>query len=256
VTVCIAAICDRGKSIVATCDSQLSVGCPSSDRAALTAYRLNRNWGLMYAGEVAPIVPIVQKISEDLRTCSNKLRDVALLAQRAYKEQHQIKADNLHLPLEETSLNVKLLVFGYDDESKAHVFSVCDPGGELYYHDIEGYWTIGSGGWVASAILNFHEHRRNAALQLGIFHSLAAKFVAESASDAAKDTSLIVFKPNGETIMWSQHQVDMVREAWGVDGKPRLPIKVSELSSEISRDSEKLIEQSPGEMGLHQWRNQ
>jgi 20S proteasome alpha/beta subunit len=256
VTVCIATICDRGKSIVATCDSPLSVGCTSSDRAAPTVYGLNRHWGLMYAGELSPIARIVQRMSEDLPTCSNKLRVVASLAQRAYKEQHQIKAEDLKIRLEETSLNVKLLVFGYDDESKAHIFSVYDPGGELDYDDIQGFWTIGSGGWVASAILNFHEHRSNAALHVEIFHSLAAKFVAESSSDAGKDTSLIVLKPNGETIRWSQPQVDMVRQMWGVDGKPRLLIKASEIILDICRESETLIEQSPGEMGLYQWRNQ
>jgi 20S proteasome alpha/beta subunit len=256
VAVCIAVICDGGRSIVATCDSQLSVDCTSSDRAPLTAYRLNRNWGLMYAGEVSPIVPIVRRIREGLRTCSNKLRDVARLAQRVYKDQYQIKAANLTLRLVESILNLELLVFGYDNESKAHIFSVCDPGGELDYHDIEGFWTIGSGAWVASAILNFHEYRSNVPLHLGIFHSLAAKFVAESASAAEKDTSLIVFKPNGETISWSQPQVEMVRQIWGVDGKPHLPIKVSEIISERCRESEKLLDQSPGEMGLHQLRNQ
>jgi 20S proteasome alpha/beta subunit len=190
----------------------------------------------MYAGEASAIVPIVRRITENLRTCSNRLRDVARLAQRAYKEQHQIKAANLTLRLVESILNVELLLFGYDHESKAHIFSVCDPGGELDYHDIEGFWTIGNGAWVASAILNFYEHRSNAPLHLGIFHCLAAKFMAELASDAGKDTSLIVFKPNGETILWSQPQVEMVRQAWGVDGKPRLPIKVSEIISEICRD--------------------
>lgn len=256
VTVCIAAICDSGKSLIAVCDSKLSLGYTSSDKAALKAHRLNKNWGLLYAGDTSPIVPILLRMREDLRTCSNKLRDVVPLVQKAYKEQHQIKADNLGLSLGKTFLEVELLIFGYDDEAKAHIFIVTDPKGEPAYYDFAGFSTIGSGGLVASAILNFYGHRSTTSLPLGIFHCLAAKFMAESARDVGRDTSLIVFKPDGNIVMWVQPQIEIVRQMWEVDGKPHLPIKVSESISEMYTESEKLMEKTLDKMGRHQWNDQ
>ena len=85
VTVCIACICGAGNAIVAVCDSKLSTGYTSSDRATLKAVRVSKNWAFMYAAtDVSPLVPIRQRLRHELKSRSNNLSEVTSAFQSVY----------------------------------------------------------------------------------------------------------------------------------------------------------------------------
>lgn len=241
VTVCIACICDLGKAIVAVCDSKLSTVYTSSDQATLKAVRVSKNWAFMYAAaDVSPLVPIRQRLRQEVKTCSNELPDVASVFQRVYQEQISAKAKDLNQIPQETSLGVDLMGFGYDDQLKPHIFTVSDPKGKIDYHDIVGFQTIGTGGQTASSILYFYGQTSTTPLPLSIYHASAAKFMAESASDVGKHTSVIVFMPSGQTVFLYDPQVESLRAMWEYDGKPHIPIDASKRVSRLYEDAEAL----------------
>jgi hypothetical protein len=224
VTVCIACICDNGKAIVAASDSKLSTGYTSSDRATLKAVRVSKNWAFMYAAsDVSPIVPIRLALRERLRASSNKLPSVISLFQSAYQEQVSVRARELGQLPQETLLGIFLMGFGYDEELKPHIFTVEDPQGKIDYHDITGFRTIGTGAQTASSILYFFGQNCRTPLALTLYHASAAKFMAESASDVGKHTSIIVLQPNGEAILLLEPDIDNLRFMWDREGKPRVP---------------------------------
>lgn len=238
-TVCIACICDPAKAIVAVCDSKLSSGYTSSDRATLKAVRVSKNWAFMYAAaDVSPVVPIRQRLRHELKTCSNELPDVTSLFQRVYHEQVLAKAKDLNQLPQETSLGVVLMGFGYDEQLKPHIFTTEDPQGKTDYHDILGFQAIGTGGQTASSILYFFGQNSKTPLPLTIYHAAAAKFMAESASDVGKHTSVITFMPSGEAVLLYDPDVESLRAMWEADGKPRVPASASEEISKFYAGAE------------------
>ncbi len=239
VTVCIACICGAGKAIVAVCDSKLSTGYTSSDRATLKAVRVSKNWAFMYAAtDVSPLVPIRQSLRQELKTCPNVLSDVTSLFQRIYHEQVLGKAKDLSQIPQETSLGVILMGFGYDDELKPHIFTTEDPQGKTDYHDIVGFQTIGAGAQTASSILYFYGQNPKTPVALTIYHASAAKFMAESASDVGKHTSVIVFMPSGEAVLFNDAHLESLREMWEHEGKPRVPANALEEISKLYASAE------------------
>jgi 20S proteasome alpha/beta subunit len=241
VTVCIACICGAGNAIVAVCDSTLSTGYTSSDRATLKAVRVSNNWAFMYAAtDVSPLVPIRQRLRHELKSRSNNLSEITSAFQSVYHEQILMKAKDFSLIPQETSLGVILMGFGYDDELKPHIFTAEDPQGKIDYHDIVGFQTIGAGAQTASSILYFYGQNPKTPLALTIYHASAAKFMAESASDVGKHTSVIVFRPSGEAVLLCEPDIESLRAMWDRDGKPRVPANASEEVSKLYAGEETL----------------
>lgn len=240
-TVCIASICDSGQSILAVCDSKLSAIYTSSDRATLKARRVSKSWAFMYAAEdVSPVVPIEEKIKEEIASKPNRLAAISLLAQAAFLEQQRARARARNLVPQETKLELVLLFFGYDEQHNAHIFTVADPNGEITYHDAAGLKAVGSGGLIAEAILNSYGQNRNTSSEMGIYFALAAKFMAESATDVGRDTFAVRFKPNGLARPLLADHLNGFRAMWENEGKPRVPQNVEQEANKIYEMTEKI----------------
>jgi hypothetical protein len=178
----------------------------------------------MYAAaDVSPVVPIRQRLRQELKSCSNTLPDVVSLFQRIYQEQVLIRAKELSQLPQETVLGVSLMAFGYDNELRPHIFTTDDPQGKIDYQDITGFHAIGTGASTASSILYFYGQNPQTPLPLTLYHGSAAKFMAESASDVGKHTSIIVFQPNREAVLLLDPDIDNLRSMWDREGKPRVP---------------------------------
>lgn len=256
VTVCIASICDPGRVIVAVCDSKLSTGYTSSDRVTLKARRLSKSWGFMFAGEdVSPIVPIEEALQEELKSRPNKLPEVVSLARKAYQEQLQVKATTLNASLQDTSLGLELLIFGYDERSNAHIFTVFDPNAEVAYHDVVGFCAIGSVGYAARSMLYFYGQNKLTHLSTAIYHTLTAKFMAESASDVGKDTFTVVLERDGKAVPLPLIHVESIRDVWEEEGKPKMPLDVPSRVSDMFRAAQRFTPQALDLLGVpHDWR--
>jgi hypothetical protein len=197
----------------------------------------------MYAAaDISPLVPIRQRLRHELRNRSNDLSEVTSAFQSVYHEQVLMKAKDLSQIPQETILGVELLGFGYDDELKPHIFTSTDPQGKTDYHDIVGFQTIGAGAQTASSILYFYGQNPKVSLPLTIYHASAAKFMAESATDVGKHTSVIVFMPTGKAVLLYEPDIESLRALWEVEGKPRVPANASEVISKFYAGTETLNE--------------
>jgi hypothetical protein len=197
----------------------------------------------MYAAaDISPLVPIRQRLRQELKNRSNDLPEVTSAFQSVYHEQVLMKAKDLSQIPQETILGVELLGFGYDDELKPHIFTSTDPQGKTDYHDIVGFQAVGSGAQAAMSILYFYGQNSKLPLPLSIYHASAAKFMAESATDVGKHTSVIVFMPTGKAVLLYDCDTDLLRAMWERDGKPRVPVNASEEISKFYAGAETLNE--------------
>src|SRR5207248_10836935 len=89
VTVCIAGINHSGPlpTMITCCDRKISFGgFFSAEGVADKMMALNRQWLLMVAGCVSPMVPIVEAIKEGVnKTRADNVRSFALLCSNLYK---------------------------------------------------------------------------------------------------------------------------------------------------------------------------
>src|SRR5580658_6135637 len=235
-TVCIAAICDTRDSIVAVSDSKISAEYTSGDNIAMKGFGLSKNghWRMMYAAnDVSPISSLVNRIRQQLENTPNHLSAVTAGVQTAYREEIADQRLNRSIKSKKMTLGIDLCVFGFDEQSKAHVFGVSDPDGKITNYDIPGFHSIGTGSWLADAMLYFYGQQIITPATRTIFHALAGKFMAEPASDVGEKTNVWVFTSAGKAIPLDDRPI---REMWESEGKPRIPHNCDERISQLYRE--------------------
>lgn len=254
VTVGIGCICDGGKTIVTVCDAMISTGYTSNDFSTLKNVRLTKNWGLLYAGnDISPIVPILEDVKTKLQSCPNRLDNIASTIQRSYQKQVRIKAGRLGKTVKKTQLELEFIAYGYDKNDRAHIFTIGDMNGSVEYYDHVGHCSIGSGMFNANSILDFFGQQIAHSLPLTIYHSLAAKFMAEAAPHVGKATFMIVFKQNGTVALFFPPQIDQIRTLWDAEGKPRVPPDAPKIILGLYSQAEELGKMALERLGAGQW---
>ena len=176
-TVCIASICSGQDCIIAVSDKMLSTATVSMDVLGIKFAAIGASWMAMFAAnDVSPVVPILKAVQNAAAptTCEETLEDIVGAFRSAIRKENVTKSEanvlsrfdmnmaefrreglsslgpelftRLAYEIEQVSLDLTFLVFGFEgtDTRKPHIFTI-DGRGEVSYHDIVGFWAIGSG---------------------------------------------------------------------------------------------------------------
>lgn len=97
-TLCIAAICDQGKSIVAVSDLQISSEEPTADGQAKRAAMIAANWWVMCsAADVQTPTPLITSVRDKLWGQKRTAQEVAAALSSAYGQQVKREAQDRYM---------------------------------------------------------------------------------------------------------------------------------------------------------------
>ncbi len=260
-SVCIAGLANSGKDVILVSDSKAAFGDFSADKAVHKDAPLAFGYAIQFAGNDAaragivkrrvqrelkkanpenkllPADQVAESVHQECKVEVQRLQEAKVLIKHGYSSLKQFAATGkklcsdsvlfeIHSELEKVKLSLDFLVAGFDAEEKGHVRftnSVTPP--EDY--DSLGFWAIGKGQHSALAsishaieYLNLSQHLDKGTV---LYHLLAAKFMAESASDVGRDTSVVVISPKHKTEFLLLDGDEYVREQWKKSGAPRVP---------------------------------
>jgi hypothetical protein len=155
---------------------------PAADDGALKARKLSKAWALMVAAEnVSLFLPgvddvknrlgvfdaaydllaVQSAVTEAYRTLFNAKFTASYLARYGMCSISEFRTlgraqfgdDKFHTicnAIDEFSLGIELLVYGFDAHKNPHIFQVSNPG-SVTNHDLLGYGVIGSGFYMATS---------------------------------------------------------------------------------------------------------
>lgn len=211
-TICIAAFAAKSKAIVLVSDKAVSYGLAQSDTDVRKILPIGGyNWRALIAGDPSFALKVIQKAKTLLLTV--KGQDISLeLMMKTIKEAYQetrknevrdtilqkfliteeliVARPNSLLPLSgqiegklvkelvEFDVRCDLLVCGFDEKNKPHIFSVSNPG-IVTVHDLAGNYAIGSGAQNAIERMLWDEVERKQDLPIVLYKVLSAKANAE-----------------------------------------------------------------------------
>jgi len=263
-TVCIASLAPPERMVVAVCDRMISTGFTSSDKVAIKIKDISLKWFVMFAGnDISPVHPIAARIADALTeypddiqletvvkvVCAAYQKEITLTAERHVLSRYGLdmdkftregfamfgerQFDEMVRRIEAVRLELELLVTGFDDQKKPHIFTVSSPGVPTY-HDAPGFAAIGSGDFLALGSLYGNSHTVNAPTELILYRLLEAKFVAESAVGVGRDTVVMMQGDHGFTLSITKEHVAKIRNYYE-QAKPKLP------SKEVIHDIRKML---------------
>jgi hypothetical protein len=139
-------------------------------------------------------------------------------------------------------LRSQFLVCGYDPKRRPHLFSVSDPG-DAHFHDNVGFSAIGSGAYSAESALFFFNIQKSAPLYYALYAVCVAKFMAETATDVGKQTSVIFLRRDGQAgIIWPDG-VEKIRDLWKKAKSNLIPSGGGEVVRKVVEESSKRIQE-------------
>lgn len=253
-SVCLASVADRGRSIVVSTDQMISLDSVSLDHTVVKGDFLGVAWFAMWAGDdIAPIPSIISRtkkiLVDDGRPKSWSRDEVAAALAQAYQDETLARAVTEYLsPLgidmptflskgpeifqsdyatkvQEFyffDLGLEFLVAGYDNANKPCIFTVGRRGSVRYY-DKPGFWVIGSGSAMAYGALALRQHNTLRTTQETIYSVLEAKFSAELSVGVGRHTTAGVLTVNNFIRLLPQDEITAIQQIWRDQGKPPIP---------------------------------
>ncbi len=254
-TVCIAAMCEGGKKIVAASDHMLSMGRFSADGLAMKDDAVHHNWFAMWSNDVSYVPAILDCVGKQLKreeeydwmAISTAFQNAhaavlrseinsGILARHNYAIDSFYKRgkdelgptafSKLHREILEFSLNADFLIYGFDEEGEGHIFTF--EGGITKSCDKAGMWAIGSGDYGAlSTLFYFAKQNRfnqNWDYPVALYAVLAAKFMAESAEGVGEDTFVTVNEFNHLSGYVEEKFLAKFRKNWFRRHAPKWPL--------------------------------
>lgn len=221
-TVCIAALADKGKTIVVFADKMIGMEAIQSE-IANKILEIHRDWRVMFAGnDIDPVSDIVDAVEEKLlprrKVSANDVIDAMVenfqfqrlrRAEALYLKpigltiQQFLKPGATSLPeaewrhralaIDKSKLDIDFLVAGFDSRGQGHIFTVTDPG----YHqrwNIPGFAAIGIGAEGANYMMYWRNLRPEMALRRVIYHAFEAKWFGEEAPGVGERTDGLILK--------------------------------------------------------------
>jgi hypothetical protein len=281
-TIGIAAICDRGKSIVAISDHKVTATTWSAESQAHKMTILAKHWWVVWSAEdMLKIPPLLAYLKRRLFPSEHSAEEVSDALSGAYQQQIKTEAENLYLKrfgltmetflekgkelltpesfnsfrekIDQITIGCELMAFGFDEEQMPHIIVIRDPG-TLEFCDPRAFSfrAIGTGAYSAESILYFHEVNWTMPLEKGIYHVCEAKFMAESAIGVGGTSTGAILQANGGFTLLEDYNINKVRDLWEAKGKPCLPTDTQTVVSEVLRiainDTKKYLEYAKEEM--------
>lgn len=227
-TICLALVCEDGKSIVAVADRMVSVEALSLEfeQGVRKIERVGGSFAALTAGDALGQTDLLRDVNDEIASMAQpKVREVARVAEECFIQHRQALAEKLVLRrvgldhetfLEKQSnllpelvsvltdqyqaveLEIQLLIVGVDS-SGAHVYLVSDPGTAECFDSI-GYAAIGSGLPHAEGFLTEAEYSTGISLNRGIWLAYVAKRRSERAPGVgSRFTDILTISPDSGT---------------------------------------------------------
>lgn len=262
-TVCIAAMCEEGKKLIAASDHMVTFGNFSADSLALKADPIHRDWHALFAGDdIGHVRPILSHVKYVLHArpqdrkpkTDGEIRFVMELAYRSrlhclievgplapynvtvdefYKNgKKKFTAavyDRLCAKIEAINVGCHFLVCGFDPQGEGHILYLDDEGVSRSCDPV-GFWAIGSGAHPAMSSLAFHADKtgfnQSTGLAVALYHVCEAKFMAESSKLVGRETFVAVYEYMQPIKYLPPEGIAEIRTAWEKSGAPRVPKKI------------------------------
>ena len=224
-TICLALVCNEGKSIVAVADRMISVESLSLEfeQGTRKIDRIGDRFAALTSGDALAQTDLIRDASEAISKLQNpSVRDVATAIEECFIEHRNDLAEKLTLrrvgldyatflehqqdllpelaarlwsEYQSIELEVELLLVGVD-ESGAHVYVIADPGIAACFDSI-GYAAIGSGLPHAEGFLTEADYSPQTSLVKGIWLTYVAKRLSERAPGVGSNfTDILVIHNN------------------------------------------------------------
>ncbi len=265
VTVCIAAMCKEPDSdkyvIVTVSDLKITTGHYSADLVSLKTERLHKKWYGSLSGKIDQSVPVIRKIRGSLLENGYTVGEVADVCKKAYIEhQRELAYEKVLSPFDMTldsflksrkkigesqyerlwnaissvSVGFNLLVAGIEKSGHAKIFTVSNPSEEnpsfINFCDTTHFAAIGSGAYLAESVLYAYGQIGGDSLDQTVYRLIAAKFLAESASDVGEATHLRIIYQDGSVKRLDADFIhNEIRTHWDSFDKPKVSQKGLEL---------------------------
>jgi 20S proteasome alpha/beta subunit len=263
-TVCIAGIGALDRDIIAVSDQRLTYTYLSADSSTtMKVYGLHRHWMAMFSGnDIGNVKPILERVKREVAAHPDATTRVEVARQfrNAYKAhrttliEERVLAhlgmslaefrktgfdqlgpsafEDLRHKVEATKVDCDFLVCGFSDDKTPQLFVISDTG--LSYYDTAGFWAIGEGAYSAISSLAFRQYHRALSREESLYLLLEAKFMAESSPSVGRGTTVIALNVDGGGTIYSEGDIETVREIWMNDGRPRMP---DDLTNRIPKGS-------------------
>jgi hypothetical protein len=130
--------------------------------------------------------------------------------------------------IDQVSISLISLMCGFDKKGMGHIYSVDGKSAPKCYDSI-GMWAIGSGAHAALSSLAFHADKvqlnRTTSIEKATYLAIAAKFMAESSSEAGKGATNITISEKDKMLKLCvpTPRLEKIRSLWEKEGAPRIP---------------------------------
>lgn len=261
VTICIAAMCEGGKTLLMASDMMITMEWVSGDIKTTKFRPLTRSCYAMFSGsDISPVGQVLSRVQDKLLDRSARdfpVWDVAKAFTDVYQAHLRTVAANQVLSrygwdteaflkdglrslgsesfnevrrqYEQVKLDCEFLVCGFDSSQKGFIFKVSNPGVSKDFSEL-GFWAIGSGEYIALTNLMNHQHMESQPLELAMYAVCEAKFSAEAAEGVSRNTAFLAWRPGqGEAFILFGKDLEPVRQAWRDRGKARDPEGIEKL---------------------------
>lgn len=229
-TVCIAATCDGGKSIVIAADRQITVSAINLqyDHSERKIDVLRPNLAMLSAGNALIAAEVFRRSQSGLGQAADDSFDASVVGIRQiFQDMHRARAEEAILfprgwnwtdykamgsqsvnpqiqmvidqHLNQFTLGTQFIVAGVD-HTGAHITWLHDQlsgPGWVDYFDKLGYHTIGSGASHANIALSLHGQHRGLSLERTLYNVVAAKLTSEVAPGVGASTDVAVVSTSG-----------------------------------------------------------
>lgn len=194
-TICIAAICNKGKSIVMVADKMRSIGDQQHEFESHKIHILGPGWRLLTAGHTGRLMPAIRAIKSRLKRTDAE--DVVDMVEEEYTDLLRKKAKRFDIPKAHAfEMRVSVLVCGF--VGKRAVVASMNGSRPMSEHQI-GFTAIGCGSSAATSSLMDCRYSSQMDLADAIYHVYAAKCAAEKISGVGVASEMRVLNKGENT---------------------------------------------------------
>jgi hypothetical protein len=264
VTVCIAAFAESEGQIVVVSDSKVAFGDFSADQGALKHEHLGNGYLILIAGnDVVYALPTIKRVKKrvaqtrdpeeiadivhaELCEARNRVIEAKILKRYGMTVQQFLDRGRKSFTdrvfyeicsrIDREEISLQFLLAGFDENRVPHlrVISAHEPPNDF---DSLGFAAIGSGASGALSSLSFAKDHlgfgRYSDMEPCAYHLLAAKYMAESATDVGRDTFFVSVGPKRGSYGLHTLGEEAIRKSWEKYGAPRHPKETIKILKDV-----------------------
>lgn len=248
-TICIACLCERGKTLVVASDRMITAGflAKEFEHDKSKIHKLSAGVVALTAGDATRAIEVFRAVESSISSKPDvSVRDVASLVSQEYEKlRNQKVTDNFFRPrgmtresfykeyakllpqemalslekmLHQTNLGLTIIIAGVDDAG-GHIFGITNPG-NMECFDAIGYHSIGSGELHAFLSLIGKNTSIDDDLTQCIYKVYEAKRAAETAPGVGNLTDVAIVRQGGAYDLTGE-DISILDDAFAKINKPR-----------------------------------